>query len=71
MTYPDYIDAETGRTLVCEPGGVYNVIPASGNIRAAATEMPVDGRFSVPEAKEKESRRRVPQDETITPEKEG
>lgn len=47
MTYPDYIDLETGRTLVCQPGQTYNVSPASGNVRSAGTEVPNDGRFAI------------------------
>ncbi len=31
-TFPDYVDGETGRTLSCEPGGVYDVVPVSGDV---------------------------------------
>ena len=30
LTFPDYLDLETGRTLTAEPGGTYDVAPASG-----------------------------------------
>jgi hypothetical protein len=30
LTFMDYLDAETGRTLTAEPGGTYDVIPAGG-----------------------------------------
>lgn len=45
MTYHDYIDLATGKTLVCQPGQTYNIAPASGNIRSVGTTMPADGRF--------------------------
>lgn len=32
LTFPDYADLETGRTLTAEPGGVYDVAPASGRL---------------------------------------
>ena len=32
LTFPDYADGETGRTLTAEPGGVYDVTPASGRL---------------------------------------
>lgn len=68
MTYPGYIDVATGRTLVCEPGNTYDVIPSS-----ASTETPTDGRFIPADAGEPETpespgdkRRRVPQAATET-----
>ena len=30
LTFPDYLDVETGRTLTAEPGRSYDVAPASG-----------------------------------------
>ena len=30
LTFPDYTDLETGQTLRAEPGGVYDIAPASG-----------------------------------------
>jgi hypothetical protein len=30
LTFMDYLDGETGRTLTAEPGGTYDVIPAGG-----------------------------------------
>lgn len=47
MTYLDYIDTATGKTLVCVPGQTYNVTPASGNVRSSGSTMPNDGRFTV------------------------
>ena len=31
LTFSQYIDGETGRTLHAEPGGVYDILPASGH----------------------------------------
>lgn len=45
MTYPHYLDLSLGRTLVCEPGHVYDVAPASGNITTVGADVPNDGRF--------------------------
>lgn len=52
MTYSDWIDTATGKTLVCQPGGTYNVVPASGNIRSVGLSMPTDGRFTVSSGRE-------------------
>ena len=30
LTFMDYTDTETGRTLHAEPGGVYDITPVSG-----------------------------------------
>jgi hypothetical protein len=38
LTFSQYIDVETGKTLHAEPGGVYEVIPASGH---EVPEIPV------------------------------
>ena len=32
LTFSDYIDGETGKTLAAEPGGIYEVMPASGHV---------------------------------------
>ena len=32
MTFTDYMDLETGRTLSAVPGGVYDIAPASGRV---------------------------------------
>lgn len=32
LTFPDYTDMEAGKTLTAEPGGVYDVAPASGRL---------------------------------------
>ena len=37
MTYMGYIDTGTGRTLTCEPGGTYEIIPEV---------LPTDGRLA-------------------------
>ena len=61
MTYMGYIDAATGKTLVCEPGGIYDIIPET---------MPSDGRFTevVPpktrRVKEDSIPEETPEDET-------
>lgn len=31
LTFMDYIDGETGRTLTAEPGGVYEVVPVGAH----------------------------------------
>jgi hypothetical protein len=30
LTFGDYMDLDTGRTLIAEPGGIYDIMPASG-----------------------------------------
>ena len=52
MTYPDYIDAATGKTLVCVPGQSYNIVPASGHPSSAGQTMPTDGRFTASTGRE-------------------
>ena len=32
LTFPDYLDLETGKTLYAEPGQVYDIAPASGHV---------------------------------------
>ena len=32
LTFNDYIDLGTGKTLHAEPGGVYDIIPAAGRL---------------------------------------
>jgi hypothetical protein len=32
LTFPDYLDLGTGKTLAAEPGGTYDVAPASGRL---------------------------------------
>jgi hypothetical protein len=32
LTFSDYIDLDTGKTLAAEPGGVYDIAPASGRL---------------------------------------
>ena len=43
-TYAEYIDAEQARTLVAEPGGIYDIAPARGHARDLP--MPPDGRWT-------------------------
>jgi hypothetical protein len=31
LTFNQYIDLDTGKTLTAEPGGVYDIAPASGH----------------------------------------
>jgi hypothetical protein len=37
LTFSQYIDLDTGKTLTAEPGGVYDITPASGH---AVDDMP-------------------------------
>ena len=37
LTFSDYLDLDTGRTLTAEPGGTYDVAPAGGSV----PEVPV------------------------------
>jgi hypothetical protein len=37
LTFSDYIDLDTGRTLAAVPGGTYDITPASGR---AAPDIP-------------------------------
>ena len=32
LTFSQYMDTSTGRTLAAEPGGIYEVMPASGHV---------------------------------------
>ena len=34
LTFSEYIDLGTGKTLRAEPGGTYDIIPASGRVVA-------------------------------------
>ena len=45
LTFSQYMDTGTGRTLHAEPGGIYEVMPASGHVVPeipAAWFVPVD-----------------------------
>ena len=57
VTYVDHINAATGRTLVAEPGGTYDVRVAPGR-NPGLSHVPGDGRWSVPAAPEEQ----VPED---------
>lgn len=43
LTYPQYLDVSTGKTLVAQPGGEYHVTVASGY--PGAGPLPDDGRW--------------------------
>ena len=47
LTFPDYLDQDTGKTLHAQPGRVYDITPASGR---AAAEVPVPWFTSLGEA---------------------
>ena len=32
LTFSDYLDLDTGKTLRAEPGGTYDIAPASGRV---------------------------------------
>ncbi len=32
LTFSQYMDTGTGRTLAAEPGGIYEIMPASGHV---------------------------------------
>lgn len=54
MTYMDYIDTATGKTLVCVPGQSYTFVPNGGHaVPRPAT--PTDGRFTVGSGREAET----------------
>ena len=46
LTFSQYADVETGKTLHAEPGGVYEVMPASGHV---VPEIPAAWFVSVDE----------------------
>lgn len=66
MTYPHYIDLATGKTLVCEPGKSYDIMPG-----AFAAPVPTDGRFTEKKknASPKNIKGRLPAQVTNTPER--
>ena len=43
LTYPQYMDAQTMRTLVASPGGTYGITVASGYVNVGS--LPDDGRW--------------------------
>ena len=47
LTFSDYLDLDTGKTLHAQPGRVYDITPASGR---AAAEVPVPWFVSLGEA---------------------
>ncbi len=54
QVYPQYLDAQTGRTLVAEPGHSYEIVPAvghtvlnsDGELVAAELPMPTDTNWT-------------------------
>jgi hypothetical protein len=48
-TYPDYLDAATGKTLTVQPGQSYAVAVAPGR-NASLSPLPGDGRWATSEA---------------------
>lgn len=38
LTFPDYLDLETGRTLEAIPGGTYDIAPAGGRVMPEVPE---------------------------------
>ncbi len=55
LTFTDYIDQETGRTLTAEPGMSYDIAPASGRPVADVPEpwfTALDGEAAAPVAVE-------------------
>jgi hypothetical protein len=58
LTFGDYIDLETGRTLFAEPGGTYDIMPASGR---NVDEIPAPWFVpALPPAKERAALKAVP-----------
>ena len=63
LTFTGYLDLDTGRTLTAEPGGAYDIAPASGQAAAeipAAWFTPVYGGTQVPAAAAEAQRKRAP-----------
>jgi len=58
FTYPDYVDTATGRSLVAEPGGTYDIQA----VRHNAPDMPVGDFRAADDVPEDE------EDESLTPE---
>lgn len=59
MTYMDYIDLATGKTLVCTPGQSYNFVPNAGHA-AVRPATPTDGRFTVGTGREAKAPEEAP-----------
>lgn len=59
MTYMDYIDLATGKTLVAVPGQSYNIIPNGGHA-AALPAVPSDGRFTAGTGREAKAPEEAP-----------
>ena len=45
LTYPQYIDMATQKTLVAQPGGTYDIMPGSGY--PGVGPLPDDGRWII------------------------
>jgi hypothetical protein len=50
LTFGDYMNLSTGRTLVAEPGGEYDIMPASGR---NVDDIPAPWFVAVPPAEER------------------
>jgi hypothetical protein len=48
LTFTDYLDLETGKTLYAEPGEVYDIAPASGRL---VDEIPEPWFAAAPQSK--------------------
>jgi hypothetical protein len=66
VTYMDYLDLDTGKSLTVAPGGVYNVTLASG--RLGDSESVPQGFIKVPVKKPDDLRRGVAKPDASTPE---
>jgi hypothetical protein len=66
MTFMDYLDLSSGRTLTAEPGGVYDVAPAGGrnvpDLPPGFTAVQEDEQDEPAEAAEDEPAPEVSQD---------
>jgi hypothetical protein len=54
MTYMNYIDTATGKTLVCVPGQSYTFAPNGGHA-SPIPGTPTDGRFAAGTGRETEA----------------
>ena len=66
VTYPDHIDAATGRTLTVEPGGIYDVRVAPGR-NPGLSPVPGDGRWSASRGRPRTARGPAREDPPAAP----
>ena len=50
LTFTDYLDLDTGKTLRAEPGGTYDIAPASGRVVPEVPEPWFTAAGPAPEA---------------------